>query len=130
MGAVPAQRGLVPEEDRKVGAAFGKEIQRRFGKPVAETTGHGNRIVLRLPAPSRFDQVVIREEIAEGERIRQFVVEALVPGPRWQRLFAGESVGHKRIIQFPSLEVSQVRIEVLKSPAPARLRSLAVYATT
>jgi alpha-L-fucosidase len=130
IGAVPDQRGLVPEADRKVGAAFGQEIQRRFGKPVAETTGHGNRVVLRLPQPSRIDHVVIMEDIAQGERVRQFVVEAQVPGPQWQKLFAGESIGHKRIIQFPPLEAAQVRVQVLKSTAPARFRRVAAYATT
>ncbi len=129
IGAVPDQRGLVPKMDAEVGAAFGKEISRRFGKPLAETKGHGNNVVLRLGAPTRIDHVVIREDIAQGERIRQFTVEALVPGNHWQKLFEGQSVGHKWIIKFPALEAAQVRVQVSKCTASPHLRSLAVYST-
>ena len=100
-----------------------------FGQPVAETKGRGNSVTLRLKKPSRIDHVSIMEDIAEGERIRGYKVEALTASSQWTPLGEGESIGHKRIHRFSPLEAAAVRLTVSKSTAEPRIRSLAVYTT-
>jgi len=128
-GGTPDRDGLIPEADFKSYAAFGREIRRRFGKPLAETQGQGNAITLKLKRPARIDHVSIMETITEGERIRAYKVEVLTGPSHWSLLGAGESVGHKRIHRFSPMEVSEVRLSVSKSTAEPLIRSLAVYST-
>jgi alpha-L-fucosidase len=68
------------------------------------------------------------EDIAGGERIRRYVVEALVPGSRWQALCDGISIGHKRIQAFGPVEVARLRLRVTESVAVPQIRRLAVHA--
>ncbi len=126
-GGTPNRDGLIPDADFRSYEAFGKEIRRRFGKPVAETKGQGNTITLRLRKPARIDHVSIMERITEGERIRAYQVEGLIGPSQWTVLGSGESVGHKRIHRFPAMEVAEVRLTVGKATAEPLVRSLAVY---
>ncbi len=119
--------GLPFEPDIKYFEKFGREIQRRFGTSLDETSGEGSEITLELKQPARIDHVIVMESILEGERIREFVVEGLVPGNEWKTLCEGTSVGHKRILRFESTEVAQVRLKVTKQAATPKIRKLAVY---
>ena len=126
-GAVPDQEGLIPAVDVRVYTEFGREIRRRFDHPLAETKGSGDVVELRLPRPSRFDHAVLMEDIAQGEPVREYVVEALAAGEEWQRLAAGQSIGHKWIHRFPPVEARRVRFRATKSVSPPRIRSFALY---
>ena len=127
LNANPGPDGLVPEADLQRYVEFGREIMRRFGTPVAETSGEAEVVELTLPQPQRIDHVVVMEDIAHGERVREYVVEGLVGGDAWQKLCEGISIGHKRIQRFPPLEVAAVRLRVTASAAAPRIRSLAAH---
>jgi alpha-L-fucosidase len=127
IGGVITSDGLVPEVDASRLAEFGKEIRRRFGNALAETSGEGNVVELKLPRPMRIAHAVIMEEIAHGERIRQYTLEGLLSGDRWGRLGEGQSVGHKRIQSFAPVEVARVRLNVTAAIAKPMFRKLAVY---
>lgn len=130
VGVVIKPDGSVPKPDADSLAAFGKEIRRRFGKPLAETPGKGRQVELALPRPQKIDHVTIMEDIAHGERIRQYTVEGLAPGNRWQKLCDGQAVGHKRIQEFPAVEVARIRLQVPKTTAPPIIRNLAAHAVS
>lgn len=127
IGEVVAPNGLVPASDIQRLAEFGREIQRRFGSPIAEAKGEGNQVELALPATQKINHVAIMEEIAQGERIREYQVEGLDVHGKWVKLCEGQSVGHKRIQNFPPVEASRLRLRVLKSTANPMVRQLAVY---
>jgi len=127
LGLTPDPSGLLPAPDVKRCDQFGKEIRRRFAKPLAETKGDGKEVTLALPKPHRIDHVSIMEQIAHGERVREYVVEGLAGPDKWLKLCEGISVGHKRIQQFKPVEVAKVRLRITKSVATPRIRSLAVY---
>ena len=67
------------------------------------------------------------ENIVEGERVREYVIEGLVSG-QWKELSRGTSIGHKKIDQFAPTEVSKVRLRVVKSAGEPQIRKLAAYA--
>ncbi len=127
IGAVPDTNGLIPEPDFNRYTEFGAEIRKRFEKAVAETCGIGAQIDLTLKEPGRINHVVLMEDITQGERIRRYVVEALVPGGKWKRLCDGISIGHKRIQSFGTVETTQIRFLATESIAEPRVRRLAVY---
>jgi alpha-L-fucosidase len=129
LGAVPDDRGLIPDADFKRMAEFGGEIRRRFSKPLAQAKGRGKTIELGLKRSARFNHVVIMEDIARGERVREYAVEAFVDGNKWQKICDGISIGHKRIQQFKSLEAAKIRLRITKAAAGPIIRELAVYYT-
>ena len=118
--------GLVPEADLKRLKEFGDEIRRRFGKSIAETSGRGNAVELVLARPTVIDNVVVMEQITEGQRVRQYVIEGLV-GERCTELARGQSIGHKRIERFQPTEVTKIRLRVTEAAAEPMIRRLAVF---
>jgi len=127
LGEVITSEGLVPEQDIQRLAELGKEVRRRFGRPVAETAGVGAAVELKLPRPQRINHMIAMEDIAQGERIRSYELEGLVPGGTWQPLCAGECIGHKRIQSFDPVEVAAVRLRVGRALATPQIRRLAVF---
>ena len=124
--ANPDRRGLVPEADFQRYVEFGREIRRRFRHLVGETSGEGRLLELRLPGPRLVDHVVLMEDIAHGERVRKYEVQGRV-GEEWRPLCDGQSIGHKRIQEFPPVEVSAVRLRVRSSVEVPLIRKLQVY---
>ena len=128
IGEVVTSEGLVPDADVRRLAEFGNEIRRRLGKAIAETRGPGEVLELLLPRPSTINHLILMEDIAHGERIRKYVIEALVPGNQWVKLCEGQSVGHKRIESFAPTEAAKIRLRVLEAKATPEIRCLAAYA--
>jgi alpha-L-fucosidase len=129
IGAVIKPDGTLPEADVTRLAEFGAEVRRRYGRPVAETKGDGEVIELKLPAPTKLDAILAMEDIAQGERVREYVIEGCAPGGEWKQLGTGQSIGHKRIQRFARTELTGVRLRLTKSVAEPRLRRLAVFDT-
>ncbi len=127
LGVTPDPSGLVPKPDFARLKEFGKAIEERYGRPLAETAGRGKVTALELPRPARVDRAVIMEEIAEGERIRAYVLEGKVPGSGWIRLAEGSCVGHKRIEVFEPTVASARRLRITRSVAPPLVKKLAVF---
>ncbi|MFC1738341.1 alpha-L-fucosidase, partial [Planctomycetota bacterium] len=124
----PDTTGLIPETDVKRSAEFGAEIKRRFSKSIAETSGKGEVVELALDKPTTIDHVITMEDITGGERVREYVIEGLVDG-NWQQIAEGISIGHKKIDQLEAVEVSKIRLHILKAAATPLIRKLAVYNT-
>jgi len=126
IGMVIDDRGLVPGADAENFAQFGAIIKDRFGSPVAETAGEGSLLELNFEAPTVINHVVIMEDIAQGERIREYIVEGKENGA-YKTICSGFSVGHKRIERFEDVEVTGIRLKILKSEDTPVIRKFAAY---
>lgn len=124
----PDPSGLIPEPDARRSAEFGAEIRRRYGTPVIDTAGRGATTEMILSAPRRVDAVITMEDISQGERVREYVLEGRVNGV-WQTLAAGTAIGHKRIDRFEPVEVTELRLRVTRSVGQPVIRKFAAYAT-
>lgn len=118
--------GRIPGADAKRLAEFGTTIRKWFGQSIAETTGRGDVIELKLKHRHAINFVSILEDLRQGQRIRRYAVDGRVNG-QWRELCAGESVGHKRIQQFDGTTVDAVRLRVTESVGEPVIRQLAVY---
>lgn len=131
LNAAPDKDGLIPDEDMAVYEGLGRELQRRFSNCVGETSGQGKEVELRFDEPRLFDHVVIMEDIAQGERVREYVVEAYVDGLfgdwDWFELCRGSCIGHKRIHLVAPFESKAIRVRVKEAVGEARIRSFALY---
>lgn len=127
LGLTPDPHGRMPEPDVSRLAELGREIRRRFGKPLAEARGLGSEVVVELRRPARIDHVVIQEGIAHGERVREYQVSGRASGSGWRKLAEGTCIGHKRIHRVDPVEVAAVRLTVTRSAATPLIRRLSVY---
>ena len=127
LNSTPNTNGLIPVDDMKLYQEFGREIERRFGHPVAEIKDQrGTSVELALPRPTAVNHVILMEDYREGERIREYVVEGLNDG-QWKELSRGTAVGRKKIDRFRPTPISAVRLRVTGFAAEPLIRSLAVF---
>ncbi|TDL57918.1 alpha-L-fucosidase [Paenibacillus dendritiformis] len=122
----PDNRGLLPEPDTERVLEFGAEIRRRFGQPLGSASGTGSELELALDEEALVDHVVTMENIAHGERVRAYTIEAEVGG-EWKPVAAGSAIGHKKIDSIEPTRTSRVRIRVTEEAAEPHIRSLAAY---
>lgn len=126
LNVTPDRTGLVPEADVRRAAEFGAEIRRRFESAPASTSGAGDTLELGLTALRPVDHVMLMEDIAQGERVLEYVVEAQVGGA-WKEIVKGTAIGHKKIDRFEPVESGRWRFRCLKSNGPVTINKFAVY---
>ena len=126
MGLTPDPRGLLPEADVKRLEEWGAAIQKEFSKPIASTSGKGKEIFLSLKNPQSLKNIVIQEDISQGQRVRAYRVNALTDG-EWKIIAEGESIGHKRIHLIEPTEVLELKLEILQSILPPIIEKFCVY---
>ncbi len=121
-------RGLIPEPDVRRLAEFGAELRRRFGAPLAETSGAGRVVELKLDPARPAGAALAAEDLRGGERVRRFLLEGHAEG-RWQVLLEGRRLGSRQLVSFRPRPLDAVRVRVLEhaGAAPPRLRRLAVF---
>ncbi|MFX3631522.1 MAG: alpha-L-fucosidase [Candidatus Pristimantibacillus sp.] len=128
LNVAPDTRGLMPEADVNRVIEFGSEISRRFGHSVAETSGEGEIIELALPMSQEIDHIITMENIAHGERIREYTLEVYSDG-KWIELVQGSAIGHKKIDQFKPVYTDKVRLTIVSAVDRPLIRHLSVYSS-
>ncbi len=127
IGMVIDTAGQFPEKETRAFAEFGKEIKRCFSQSIAETKGEGNEFVLTLGSrPVKVNTIVLMEDIAKGENIRKYTVEAWENG-RWKSVCEGVSVGHKRIQQFNPVLTTKLRLQIEQADQTPAVKKFAAY---
>lgn len=126
VGLTPDPNGLMPNGDVKRLKEFGEKIQELTSNPLKETSGEGAKLTIKLKEKTVINQIIIQEDITQGERIREYHVQGLTE-KGWVPLCNGESVGHKRIQTFEDTEVSQIRLVVDKAIDIPQIRTFSVY---
>jgi alpha-L-fucosidase len=130
LNATPDTTGLIPEEDMKRYAEFGRELERRFSQPLAGTAGTGREIVLELGGEKNVNHVILMEEYNEGERVRAFTVSALV-NKTWTTVIQnGSMIGRKQIFPFETVRASALKLEIRESEGTPLIRSFEAYNVT
>lgn len=126
LGLTPDPSGLMPEPDVKRLKEMGDEIKRRFSNPIASTSGQGNKLNLKLESIQKVNQLVIKEDIANGERVRNYSIEAFV-NKKWIKIASGQSIGHKRIHLIDEVETDRLRLLINESRAEPLIEKLSVF---
>jgi alpha-L-fucosidase len=126
LGLTPNAEGLIPQPDANRLLEFGMEIKKRFSTALARVSGKGSSLVLNLKTYQKIDHLVLMEDIAHGERIREFKIEGKTR-KGWQLISQGSSIGHKFISRFTELEVSALRLNITKSLAEPIIKDFSAY---
>lgn len=129
VGLTPDTCGRLPAVDTQRLKEWGDEINRRFATPLASTAGQKKSLTIQLGKKQPVNHCIIQENMAHGERIRTYQVEALVNGS-WQLVCRGESVGHKRIESFPTVETTAMRLVVTQATHLPEISNFSLYHVT
>ena len=84
--------------------------------------------------PTTFNRFLAEEDIAKGQRVRKFSLEALVDG-KWQTLrdeLVGDgdgltTIGHRRIICFPTVKATKLRFTINSYKQEPIIKKIGVY---
>ena len=143
-----APNGRIHPNDSLRGIAFKKMIDEVFKTDLvatAKTTTQGNETIIYFNKPTTFNRFLVEEDIAQGQRVKKFSLEALVDG-QWQplkdelveRLRVGEqssgkngdgltTIGHRRIICFPTVKASKLRFTIIDAKCEPIIKKIGVY---
>ncbi len=144
-----APNGRIHPTDSLRGIAFNKMIHQVFQNDLTrkaklsrpEVSGDTVVYTYTFKKPTAFNRFLAEEDIALGQRVRKFSLEALVDG-EWQPLSdalverrAGEqnqgvgltTIGHRRIVCFPTIKATQLRFTILDAKARPIIKKVGIY---
>ena len=130
--------GLISPIDSARGAAFSHMIHQIFDHNLAEGIEpqvQGDTVyTLQWKQPQTFNRFLVGEDIRLGQRVKRFRLEALIDG-QWQPLQDAladwgdgmETIGRKRIICFPEVTATQLRLTITDTKAVPVIQQIGVY---
>lgn len=144
-----APNGRIHPNDSLRGLAFKKMIDEVFKENLiekgkvkvekgigAQANGnlHSSTFTVQWDKPMTFNRFLAEEDIALGQRVKKFMLEAEVDG-KWQPLKDAlaengdglTTIGHRRIICFPTLTATKLRFTITDSKAEPIIKKLGVY---
>lgn len=138
-----APNGRIHPNDSLRGIAFAKMIDQVFKNNLVEkatitrnSVGDGKTVttILDFTQPTIFNRFLAEEDIALGQRVKKFTLEALVDG-RWlplkdELVEHGDgltTIGHRRIICFPTITATKLRFIITDAKAQPVIKKLGVY---
>lgn len=75
---------------------------------------------------TEFNRFLAQEDIRLGQRIKSFTLEAKL-GDSWKEIASQTTIGRKRILRFPNIRASQLRLNILDAKACPVISNVGVY---
>ena len=132
LNLTPDITGKVPEAEIKLVKEFGAEVRRRFSQPIARTDsskgwGDKNTLELNLGKTWKIDHVTLEEDIAKGQNIKAYAIDARVNGT-WKAVIPeGLSIGRKRINRFRPVVADKIRLRLSATVGDTHILEMAAY---
>ena len=132
-----APNGRIHPNDSLRGIAFKKMIDEVFKTNLVEKAKiqtKASETIIDFGKPTVFNRFLAEEDIALGQRVKKFTLEALVDG-KWQSLKDAlvengdglTTIGHRRIICFPTVKATQLRFTITDAKAEPIIKKMGVY---
>ena len=132
-----APNGLIHPNDSMRGVAFKQMIDRVFKHNLLKKTKRTTKervTTFSFKRPTAFNRFLVEEDIAQGQRVKKFALEALVDG-QWlplkdELVENGDgltTIGHRRIICFPTVKASKLRFTVVDAKCEPVIKKYGVY---
>ena len=128
----PDKRGLIHEVDvqriKELSTYIGKTFANNYVENgnqswVAET---GQSKEYNVKAGSMVNTFLIQEDIAQGQRVEDFLVEVYSNGA-WQYAAEGTTVGYKRLLRFSDCQPEKIRVTIRSTRATANITNIGLY---
>ncbi len=89
--------------------------------------GNENKsLELEFPEKIEFDRLVLQENITEGQRVENFILECRL-NDQWVEVAKGTTIGYKRILRFNTVETDKVRIRIQQTRDIPQLSEIGLY---
>lgn len=132
-----APNGRIHRNDSLRGIAFKKMIDEVFKTNLVEKAKiqtKASETIIDFGKPTVFNRFLAEEDIALGQRVKKFTLEALVDG-KWQSLKDAlvengdglTTIGHRRIICFPTIKATKLRFTITDAKAEPIIKKMGVY---
>lgn len=128
----PDRRGLIHEADVKRLEEFADYRRQTFadnrvkGGKKHRGTASGGETVYTLKPQSEINIVTLQEDITKGQRVEAFTVEALTDNG-WKEVGKGTTIGYKRMLRFPTVKASRLRVRIDECRLTAHISQVAAY---
>lgn len=83
-------------------------------------------LLIDFGKPTAFNRFLAQEYVRLGQRVKAFTVEALVDG-EWQQVAQATTIGYKRILRFPTVEATQLRLSITDSKSCPVISNIGIY---
>ncbi|WBL44119.1 alpha-L-fucosidase [Algoriphagus halophytocola] len=83
-------------------------------------------LTITFDEPTTFNRFMAQEYIQLGQRVKAFTIEAMVDG-EWKELDSQTTIGYKRILQFPTVEATQLRFTITDSKSNPVISNIGVF---
>ncbi len=113
----PDESGRISSPDAARLLELGKEIKRRYEKPLSFERRDGNTVAYTGQNSNErngclVNTAVISEDLAEGEGVISFRLYARIAGSAMEVcVYKGDQIGHKAICHFPPIQTDLLRVE-------------------
>ena len=130
----PDKRGLIHATDLERMRLLKEYLQRNFANNLVKdgsrerTVEAGKSVTYDFAKPADVNTVVVCENIAKGQRVEEFAVSVMCDG-KWKEVAKGTTVGYKRIVRFPTVQASAVKVDFLQARADVNVRAVEAYCT-
>lgn len=128
----PDRRGLINEADVRRLNEFAAYRERVFasnkvvnGRKYWNATP-GSEKVYSLKPNAEMNVVMLQEDITKGQRVEAFTVEALTDNG-WKEVGKGTTIGYKRMLRFPAVKASKLRVKIDECRLTAFISQVAAY---
>jgi len=118
-------------EERGQGFEASKVLDGDFDSYWATADGKkSGTLTFQLASSQKVNRVVLQEYIPLGQRVKSFRVEYSTDGSNWRDVNCGEqttTIGHKRILVFPTVTVTHLRVRFLDARGPLCINEVGAY---
>jgi alpha-L-fucosidase len=131
----PGPGGLIAPQDSASLAGF-RKLRDGFyrsnvatGGPATASASSGSHAVtieLDLGGGRTFNTVLLGENLALGQRVRRFSVQAF-ESSGWKEVASGTTIGRKRVIQVSPVAATKVRLAILDAKDAPAISSFALF---
>ncbi len=88
--------------------------------------GNDNAVEMDLKGAKTFNVLLLQENIRVGQRVEKFVLEYWENG-QWKKATEGTTIGFKRLLEFPAVTTSKVRLRILSARLQPALAEMGLY---
>jgi len=124
----PDRRGQIAHADSLRLMELHQWIDSNFTDNLIATQPDSS-LTVRLRPDAEVNCVVLGEDISCGQHVESFRVLALTPHG-WKQVARGTTIGYKRILLFPAVKASGLKIEITSGRAPANINKFSAYNVT
>ncbi len=129
----PNREGKFSQQDVETLVEVGKRIRETYSTNLLEEfkgskglfgliknnyqllEGKNKELELTLKKPSKINRIMIQEAIGtHSERVEKHAVDAWINN-KWEEIANATNIGYKRILRFPEVTTTKIRIRVLES---------------